>query len=106
MDGFAPMGPCLATADELGDPENLGIRLRLNGETMQEDNTGSMIWGVADIIEYVSAILTLEPGDVISMGTPGGVGFARTPPRDLQPGDVVEAEIDGIGLLANPVEAE
>jgi 2-keto-4-pentenoate hydratase/2-oxohepta-3-ene-1,7-dioic acid hydratase in catechol pathway len=100
------MGPCLVTADELGDPENLAIRLRLNGETMQEDNTGNMIWGVAEIIAYISAILTLEPGDVISMGTPGGVGFARKPPRGLQPGDLVEAQIDGIGVLANPVEAE
>jgi len=95
MDGFAPMGPCLVTADELEDPEDLGIRLRLN-----------MIWGVASIVEYVSSILTLEPGDVISMGTPGGVGFARTPPRGLEPGDTVEVEIEGIGVLANPVEAE
>jgi len=106
MDSFAPMGPCLVTADELGDPQALGIGLRLNGETMQDDNTANMIWGVADLIEYISSLLTLEPGDVISMGTPGGVGFARTPPRALQPGDLVEAEIAGIGVLANPVEAD
>jgi len=106
MDGFAPMGPCLVDRESMGDPEGLAIRLRINGETMQEDNTGNMIWGIAEIIEYISAILTLEPGDVISMGTPGGVGFARKPPRGLQPGDLVEAEIDGIGVLSNPVAAE
>ncbi len=105
-DGYAPMGPCLVPAQEVADPHELPIRLRLNGETMQDANTSQMIFTVFEIVEYVSHICTLEPGDCIATGTPAGVGFARTPPVRLQPGDVMEAEIEGIGVLRNPVTAE
>jgi 2-keto-4-pentenoate hydratase/2-oxohepta-3-ene-1,7-dioic acid hydratase in catechol pathway len=102
-DGLAPFGPFLATADEVPDPHALGIRLRLNGATMQDSHTSLLIFGVDVLIESISEHITLEPGDVIATGTPGGVGFARTPPVYLQPGDVVEVEIDGLGVLRNVV---
>ncbi len=104
-DGLAPFGPYLATADEVPDPHALGIRLRLNGATMQDSNTGLLIFGVDALIESISEHVTLEPGDVIATGTPGGVGFARTPPVFLAPGDVLEVEIDGLGVLRNVVGA-
>ena len=105
-DTFAPTGPWLVTADEIADPNRLGIHLRLNGETMQESNTGKFIFTIEQIVEYLSQLITLEPGDVIFTGTPPGVGMARKPPVFLQPGDVVEVEIDGLGVLKNPVSAE
>jgi 2-keto-4-pentenoate hydratase/2-oxohepta-3-ene-1,7-dioic acid hydratase in catechol pathway len=103
FDTFAPVGPALVTADEVPDPHTLGIRLRLNGETMQDSNTGQLIFQVDEVIAYLSKIFTLEPGDLIFTGTPPGVGMARKPPVWLQPGDVVEVEIDGLGVLRNPV---
>jgi 2-keto-4-pentenoate hydratase/2-oxohepta-3-ene-1,7-dioic acid hydratase in catechol pathway len=103
FDTFAPTGPVLVTADEVPDPHNLGIRLRLNGQTMQNSNTNQMIFSVSAILAYLSQVFTLEPGDLIFTGTPPGVGFARKPPVYLRPGDVVEVEIDGLGLLRNPV---
>lgn len=103
FDTFAPLGPVLVTADEVPDPHNLPIRLRLNGKTMQDSNTKQMIFGVGATLAYLSLVFTLEPGDVIFTGTPPGVGFARKPPVFLQPGDVVEVEIEGLGLLRNPV---
>lgn len=106
FDTFAPLGPTLVTSDEIADPHNLGIRLRLNGKTMQESNTRQMIFRAGDILAYVSQIVTLEPGDVIFTGTPPGVGFARKPPVFLKDGDVVEIEIDGLGVLRNPVVQE
>src|SRR5438552_8842558 len=106
FDTFAPTGPVFVTADEVPNPHNLGIRLRRNGETMQNSNTSQMIFSVAAIIAYLSQVFTLEPGDLIFTGTPPGVGFARKPPVYLQAGDVVEVEIDGIGLLRNPVVGE
>jgi 2-keto-4-pentenoate hydratase/2-oxohepta-3-ene-1,7-dioic acid hydratase in catechol pathway len=106
FDTFAPIGPVLVTADEIADPHNLGIRLRLNGKTMQDSNTRQMIFTAADILAYVSQIVTLEAGDLIFTGTPPGVGFARKPPVFLKGGDVVEVEIDGIGVLRNPVVQE
>lgn len=104
-DTLAPFGPYLATTDELPDPQRLRIRLRLNGATMQDAHTSLLIFGVDALIESISEHITLEPGDVIATGTPGGVGFARTPPVYLQPGDVVEVEIDGLGTLQNEVGA-
>lgn len=104
-DGFAPMGPWIATRDEIPDPHALGVRLRLNGRTMQDSSTAQLVFGVDELVAYVSSHLTLEPGDVISTGTPPGVGFARKPPVFLKPGDVVEVEVDGLGLLRNPVAA-
>lgn len=106
FDTFAPFGPALVTADEIDDPGNLGIRLRLNGQTMQDSNTDQLIFPVEELIAYVSGVCTLAPGDVIFTGTPPGVGMARKPPVLLGPGDTVEVEIDRVGLLRNPVVAE
>lgn len=102
-DGFAPMGPWIATPDEVPDPHALGVRLRLNGATMQDSTTAQLVFGVDELLSYLSEHVTLEPGDVISTGTPPGVGFARKPPVFLKPGDVVEVEVDGLGVLRNPV---
>jgi 2-keto-4-pentenoate hydratase/2-oxohepta-3-ene-1,7-dioic acid hydratase in catechol pathway len=106
FDTFAPTGPELVTPDEVPDPHNLGIRLRLNGQTMQDSSTSQLIFGVEELIAYLSQIVTLEPGDLIFTGTPPGVGMARKPPVWLKPGDVVEVEIDGLGILRNTVIAE
>jgi 2-keto-4-pentenoate hydratase/2-oxohepta-3-ene-1,7-dioic acid hydratase in catechol pathway len=105
FDTFAPTGPVLVTADEVPDPHNLGIRLRLNGQTMQDSTTKQMIFSVGATLAYLSLVFTLEPGDLIFTGTPPGVGFARKPPVFLKAGDVAEVEIDGLGLLRNPVVA-
>ncbi len=105
-DTFAPMGPAIVTADEVPDPGALGIRLRLNGVVMQESNTSRLVFGVADLIAFLSQTITLEPGDVLATGTPAGVGFARQPPVFLKTGDRLEVEIDGLGILSNPVVAE
>jgi 2-keto-4-pentenoate hydratase/2-oxohepta-3-ene-1,7-dioic acid hydratase in catechol pathway len=106
FDTFAPVGPELVTADEVGDPRSLGIRLRINGQTMQNSNTREMIFGVAAAIAYLSTVFTLEVGDLIFTGTPPGVGIARKPPVWLKANDVVEIEIDKLGILRNPVVAE
>ena len=103
FDTFGPCGPELVTADEVPDPHNLRIQLRINGRTMQDSNTREFIFGVPQLIAYLSQVMTLEPGDLIFTGTPPGVGFARKPPVWLQPGDIVEVEIDGLGILRNPV---
>ncbi len=106
FDTFAPFGPALVTADEIDDPGNLAIRLRLNGRTMQDSNTDQLIFSVEELIAYVSGVCTLAPGDLIFTGTPPGVGMARKPPVLLKPGDTVEVEIDRVGILRNPVVAE
>jgi 2-keto-4-pentenoate hydratase/2-oxohepta-3-ene-1,7-dioic acid hydratase in catechol pathway len=106
FDTFAPMGPVLVTNDEVQDPLNMPIRLRLNNEVMQNSNTRQMIFGVAELLVYLSQVFTLEPGDLIFTGTPPGVGMARKPPVYLKDGDVVEVEIEGLGLLRNPVIQE
>lgn len=103
LDGSCPMGPWIVTADDIPDPHALGLRLRVNGVTKQDANTVLLIFKLPAIIEALSAGLTLEPGDIIATGTPSGVGDARTPPEFLQPGDLVEAEVDSIGTLRNPV---
>ena len=100
LDGFCPTGPYIVTADEL-DPRSLRLSLRVNGETKQDSNTRDMIYPVDAIVEWVSKGLTLQAGTIIATGTPDGVGFARTPPEFLKPGDVVEAEVEGIGTLRN-----
>jgi 2-keto-4-pentenoate hydratase/2-oxohepta-3-ene-1,7-dioic acid hydratase in catechol pathway len=105
IDTFLPCGPWLVTADEIPDPQSLGIRLWLNGAELQSSTTAEMVFGVAELVAFVSRTCTLEPGDLIATGTPPGVGFARTPPVWLADGDVVEVEIDGIGTLANPVRS-
>jgi 2-keto-4-pentenoate hydratase/2-oxohepta-3-ene-1,7-dioic acid hydratase in catechol pathway len=106
FDSFAPMGPALVTADEVGDTSNLRIQLRLNGRVMQDSTTAQLIFSVADLVVYVSGVCTLAPGDVIFTGTPPGVGVARKPPVFLQPGDTVEVEIERIGVLHNRVVSE
>ncbi len=103
LDGFCPMGPWIVTADEIPNPHELGLRLRVNGVVKQESNTRLMIYNLPTIIETLSAGMTLEAGDIIATGTPAGIGDARNSPEYLQPGDVVEAEVDGIGTLRNPV---
>lgn len=103
FDTFGPTGPVLASTSALGDGDGLDIRLRLNGETMQSSNTKNLIFKVPQLVSFISEVMTLEPGDLIATGTPGGVGFARRPPVWLKDGDVVEIEIAGIGVLTNPV---
>ena len=104
-DTFAPMGPTIVTADVVADPHRLSIKLLLNGRTMQDSNTDQLIFGVPELIEFLSRTITLEPGDVIATGTPAGVGFARKPPVFLQPGDEMVITIEGVGALNNPVAA-
>ncbi|MCB1358634.1 MAG: fumarylacetoacetate hydrolase family protein, partial [Maritimibacter sp.] len=96
-DNFGPIGPWLVTPDEVGDPQDLGVWLRVNGEKVQDGSTRTMIFGVAQLISYLSQFFTLAPGDIISTGTPPGVGLGRTPPRYLKAGDVVELGIEGLG---------
>lgn len=105
-DTFAPMGQTIVTTDVITNPHKLSIRLTLNGKTMQDSNTDQLIFGVPQLIEFISETITLEPGDVIATGTPPGVGFARKPPVFLKPGDEMEVLIEGIGGLGNPVVAE
>lgn len=101
FDTFCPLGPWLVTPDEIPDPQSLSISCRVNGQTLQDSNTSQMIFGVAEIISYLSRFFTLRPGDVITTGTPAGVGFARNPPIYLHDGDTVEVDIEGIGVLTN-----
>lgn len=104
-DTFAPTGPHLVTADEV-DPSNLKIGLRLNGETMQDSSTRELIFGIDELITHISQLVTLQPGDLIFTGTPPGVGAARKPPVFIKAGDRMEVEIEGLGVLSNPVVAE
>jgi 2-keto-4-pentenoate hydratase/2-oxohepta-3-ene-1,7-dioic acid hydratase in catechol pathway len=103
LDTYGPMGPWIVTADELTDPANLNIMCRVNGVTKQNSNTRFLIFDIPTCIADYSAGVTLEAGDVISTGTPDGVGFARNPPEFMQPGDTVEVEIEQIGILKNPI---
>lgn len=105
QDTFGPIGPCLVTRDEIPDPQVLGICCSVNGRLLQNSNTRDMIFSVRELIAYISRGITLHPGDVISTGTPPGVGFAQRPPIFLQAGDQVDIEIEGIGRLTNPVAA-
>ncbi len=104
-DTFAPIGPWLVTADEVGSPNNLDVTLRLNGEVMQQGNTREFIFGIDEILAHVTQLITLEPGDLIFTGTPPGVGMGRTPRVWMKPGDRVEVEVAGLGILANSVVA-
>jgi 2-keto-4-pentenoate hydratase/2-oxohepta-3-ene-1,7-dioic acid hydratase in catechol pathway len=105
LDGACPMGPWIVTADEIPNPQNLHITCRVNGVTKQDGYTRQMIYSVADIISILSHSMTLDAGDLIATGTPSGVGYARKPQEFLKPGDVVEVEIEKIGLLRNRVGA-
>ncbi len=106
FDTFAPMGPWIVTADEIADPHSLDVQMEINGETLQDSNTRELIFRVPQLIAFLSSVFTLEAGDVVSTGTPAGVGFARKPPRYLRPGDDVVVKISKIGELRNPVVAE
>jgi 2-keto-4-pentenoate hydratase/2-oxohepta-3-ene-1,7-dioic acid hydratase in catechol pathway len=103
QDTYAPFGPVLVTAAELGDPHDVNLRLRVNGQTKQDSNTRHMLFKIPQLIEDISSGMTLEPGDVIATGSPAGVGAGMVPQQFLQPGDTVEAEVDGIGVLRNSV---
>ena len=103
FDTFAPLGPCLVTRDEMGDVENLRITAHLDGSLMQEGNTGDLIFKIPFIIEYISRDITLLPGDIISTGTPSGVGIFRDPPILLKPGSVIKCEVEKIGYIENRV---
>ena len=105
VDTFLPVGPWLVTPDEVGDPQDLDMRCLVNGQVMQESNTRQMVFGVAQLVSFISQTMTLEPGDLIATGTPSGVGYARKPPVYLHPGDTVTVEIERIGALVNPVRA-
>ena len=105
IDTFAPIGPYIATRDEVPDPQNLYIRCVLNGEVVQDGTTSDMIFSVAELVSFLSRGMTLVPGDVILTGTPAGVGFARDPALFMKAGDEVSVEIEGLGTLTNPVEA-
>jgi 2-keto-4-pentenoate hydratase/2-oxohepta-3-ene-1,7-dioic acid hydratase in catechol pathway len=105
LDGFCPMGPVVVTADEFGDPQQKRLRTRVNGAARQDATTADMIFPVASIIAWLSQGLTLEAGDIIATGTPEGVGLGRTPPEYLKDGDVVETEVEGIGLLRNTIRS-
>jgi 2-keto-4-pentenoate hydratase/2-oxohepta-3-ene-1,7-dioic acid hydratase in catechol pathway len=105
LDTFCPLGPVVVTADEIPDPQALRLACRVNGEVMQDASTDLMVFGVAELISHCSRNFTLDPGDVLLTGTPWGCGEFMDPKRSLAPGDVVECEIDGIGILRNPVTA-
>jgi 2-keto-4-pentenoate hydratase/2-oxohepta-3-ene-1,7-dioic acid hydratase in catechol pathway len=103
---FCPMGPAIVTADEIADPHKLAIGLSINGEVLQNSRTDQLVFGVPALIEYLSSIAPLLPGDIVSTGTPSGVGMGRKPPRWLKPGDNVTVTVEGLGSLTNPVVAE
>ena len=105
FDTFAPLGPAIASPDSV-DLERIGLRTTVSGEVMQEASTSDLVFGLTDLIVYLSKGLTLEAGDVVATGTPGGVGDSRTPPRYLEEGDVVEVWVEGVGTLRNPVRRE
>ena len=105
QDTYAPMGPCIVTADEIADPQNLNLNLKVNGVEKQNSNTRHMLFKIPTLISDISAGMTLEPGDVIATGTPEGVGAGRTPQEWMWPGDVVEAWVEQIGTLRNPIVA-
>ncbi|VTS07091.1 fumarylacetoacetate hydrolase family protein [Tuwongella immobilis] len=106
FDTFAPTGPVMVTKDEIPNPHELQVQLRLNGQTMQNSNTREFIFGIPKLLAFLSQVITLEPGDLLFTGTPPGVGVARKPPVFLKPGDVVEVEIESIGLLRNSCIAQ
>jgi 2-keto-4-pentenoate hydratase/2-oxohepta-3-ene-1,7-dioic acid hydratase in catechol pathway len=106
FDTFAPFGPAIVTAEEVPDPHALDISTVIGGDTLQHSNTRHLIFKIPQLIEHLSSVFTLEPGDIISTGTPAGVGFSKNPPRWLRPGDEVVIRVDGLGELRNPVVAE
>jgi 2-keto-4-pentenoate hydratase/2-oxohepta-3-ene-1,7-dioic acid hydratase in catechol pathway len=106
FDTFAPMGPWIVTADEIADPHSLDIKMTISGDVLQNSNTRELIFRIPDLVAYLSSVFTLEPGDIVSTGTPAGVGFGHKPPRWLKAGDECVVYVQGIGELRNPVIAE
>jgi 2-keto-4-pentenoate hydratase/2-oxohepta-3-ene-1,7-dioic acid hydratase in catechol pathway len=106
FDTFAPIGPWIVTASDIADPHNLDIQLEIAGEVLQSSNTRELIFKIPDLIAFLSSVFTLEPGDIVSTGTPAGVGFTRTPPRFLKHGEEVVVKLPAIGELRNPIAAE
>jgi len=106
FDTFCPLGPWIVTREEVADPHDLALRCEVSGEVLQSSSTSKMFFAIPQIIEYLSKVMTLEPGDVVATGTPAGVGFARKPPRLLRDGDIVRCTVEGVGTLENPVRAE
>jgi 2-keto-4-pentenoate hydratase/2-oxohepta-3-ene-1,7-dioic acid hydratase in catechol pathway len=106
FDTFAPIGPCIVTADELTDPTNLRLRTWVNGELLQDGSTSEWVFTLPYLLAFLSNVMTLEPGDIVTTGTPAGVGVFRNPQVFLKPGDMVALEVEGIGRLENPVVAE
>ena len=106
LDGFAPIGPCITTPDEVGDPHNLRLRCIVNGEALQDGSTSTLVHKTEDCIAWISKMITLKPGDLILTGTPPGVGCFRKPPIWLKPGDVVTCEIEKLGSITNTVVAD
>jgi 2-keto-4-pentenoate hydratase/2-oxohepta-3-ene-1,7-dioic acid hydratase in catechol pathway len=104
LDGSCPMGPVIVTADEIGDPHNLRLTLRVNGKTMQDSNTSDLVFNIPTLLSTLSQGMTLEAGDILATGTPSGVGMGMTPPTYLRPGDVVEAEVEKIGVLRSRID--
>jgi 2-keto-4-pentenoate hydratase/2-oxohepta-3-ene-1,7-dioic acid hydratase in catechol pathway len=102
-DTFCPVGPTLVPASDVPDPQALGIQAILNGKVLQDSNTSNMVFGVADLVSFISQVITLEPGDLIATGTPAGVGVFRDPPIFLKPGDEITIALEGLGELTNPV---
>ena len=105
LDTFCPLGPVVVTADEIGDVDNLRLRTELNGEVMQDGSTADWLFSIPYLVSYLSSYFTLEPGDIVTTGTPAGVGCFRDPERYLRPGDVVTVEVENVGALTNPVVA-
>jgi len=103
--GFAPIGPCIVTADALPHPDRVALKTRLNGETLQDGNTSDWLFSLPRLVAFLSQHIPLEPGDIVSTGTPAGVGVFRKPPLFMKPGDVVEIEAEGIGVLRTPIVA-
>jgi 2-keto-4-pentenoate hydratase/2-oxohepta-3-ene-1,7-dioic acid hydratase in catechol pathway len=103
---FCPIGPAIVTADEIANPHELAIGLSIDGEVLQNSNTRELIFKIPELIEYLSSITPLLPGDIVSTGTPSGVGLGRTPKRWLKPGETVTVTVEGLGSLINPVVAE
>ncbi len=106
FDTFAPLGPAVVTPDEISDPHNLNIKMTINGEVLQNSNTKHLIFNIPNLISYISSVCTLEPGDIISTGTPAGVGLGFKPPRWLKPGDECVVSVQGLGELRNPCVLE
>ena len=105
FDGFAPIGPCIVTAETLPRPDHVRLRTRLNGKTLQDGSTSDWLFSLPRLIGFLSQVMTLEPGDIVTTGTPAGVGLFQKPPVFMKPGDSVEIEAEGIGILRNPIVA-